>query len=62
MDRPPVTISELEAILSSGREHEIEVMPDGQIRAVPMGSANNAKPESKPLSWLASLAKNGEYY
>jgi hypothetical protein len=62
MSAPSVTISELEALMTSHEELDIEVMPDGSIRAVAKGSANNAKPDSKPLSWLASLAKHGEYY
>jgi len=37
------TIAELEAILSDPSEMEIEILPDGSIRAVPKGEANNAE-------------------
>jgi Uma2 family endonuclease len=42
MERP--TIEELERILASGEEPDIEIQSDGSIRAVPKGTANNAKP------------------
>lgn len=43
-ERPRPTIEELEAILASGEKLDIEIMPDGSIRAVPEGTAQNAKP------------------
>lgn len=39
-----VTIDELEALLNSEEELEIEIHPDGSIDAVPKGLANNATP------------------
>lgn len=36
------TIEELERILSSGEQPDIEIQPDGSIRAVPKGTAKNA--------------------
>jgi hypothetical protein len=62
MERPPVTLSELEAAMATTSDYEIEVLPDGSIRAVPIGTAVNAKPDSKPLTWLKSLAKNVDCY
>lgn len=38
------TIEELEAMLNSDEELEIEIQPDGSINAVPKGTARNAKP------------------
>lgn len=43
-DQPKPTIAELEAILDSSEELEIEILPDGSIHAVPRGTAQNAKP------------------
>jgi hypothetical protein len=39
-----ITIEELEAMLNSDEELDIEVQPDGSIVAVPKGLANNATP------------------
>lgn len=43
-DKPLPTIAELEAILSSTEEREIEIQPDGSILAVPKGTADNQQP------------------
>lgn len=43
-ERPKPTIEELEKILSSGEKPDIEIQPNGSIRAVPRGTAVNAKP------------------
>ena len=45
-----VTIGELEALLASDEKLDIEIQPDGSIRAVPAGTANNAKPTILKLS------------
>ena len=44
-ERQAPTIEELERILASGEPLDIEIQPDGSIRAVPKGTANNATPE-----------------
>lgn len=36
------TIEDLEDILSSGKEYDIELQPDGSIRAVEKGTAKDA--------------------
>lgn len=41
MDNKP-TIEDLEDILSSGKEYDIEIQPDGSIRAVEKGTAKDA--------------------
>lgn len=46
--KPLPTIAELEDILSSPEAREIEILPDGSIRAVPMGTKQDA--EVKPLT------------
>lgn len=51
------TIEELERILSSGEQLDIEIQPDGSIRAVPKGTANNA--DVKPITFKYAKA---EYY
>lgn len=42
--KPLPSIAELEAILSSPEAREIEILPDGSIHAVPMGTKQDAKP------------------
>lgn len=42
------TIEEIERILASGEPLDIEIQPDGSIKAVTKGTANNA--EVKPLT------------
>lgn len=51
------TIEELERILASGENPDIEIQPDGSIRAVPQGTANNA--DVKPITFKYAKA---EYY
>jgi len=43
-ERPRPTIAELEAILDDPEEMDIEIQPDGSIRAVPKGTKQDAKP------------------
>lgn len=43
-DKAP-SIEELEAILRSGEQPDIEIQPDGSILAVPQGTAKNAQPK-----------------
>lgn len=42
---PKPTIAEIEAILSSPEAMEIEILPDGSIRAVPIGTKQDADPK-----------------
>ncbi len=42
------TIDELERMLASNDPLEIEIQPDGSIRSVPKGTANNA--DVKPIT------------
>lgn len=44
-ERPRPTIAELEAIMNSSEAMEIEILPDGSIHAVPMGTKQNATPK-----------------
>jgi hypothetical protein len=39
------TIAELEAMLGSNEPLDIEIQPNGEVRAVPKGTANNATPK-----------------
>jgi len=41
-EKPKTTIDDLEAILKSGKEYDIEIQSDGSIKAVDKGTANNA--------------------
>jgi hypothetical protein len=43
MNKPLPTIEELERILSSPEEKEIEILPDGSIHAVPKGTKQDAE-------------------
>lgn len=54
-DPPKVTIEELERILSSGERPDIEIQPDGSIRAVPAGTAVNA--DIKPITFKYAVAE-----
>jgi hypothetical protein len=58
-DIPPKrpTIEELETMLASKEPLEIEIQPDGSIRAVPKGTAVNA--DVKPITMKYAVA---EYY
>lgn len=38
-DKPKPTIAELEAILNDPTEMDLEIMPNGEVRAVPKGTA-----------------------
>lgn len=51
------TIEDLERILASGENPDIEIQPDGSIRAVPKGTAVNA--DVKPITFRYAKA---EYY
>lgn len=43
-ERPKPTIAELEAILASDEDLELEIQPNGEVRAVPRGTKNDATP------------------
>lgn len=60
-DIPPkrVTIEELETMLASKEPLDIEIQPDGSIRAVPKGTAVNA--DVKPITMKYAVAV-AEYY
>ncbi len=49
------TIEELEAILNSEEEQAIEILPNGEVRAID----TKAKPKKKPLTLRENLG--GEY-
>lgn len=51
------TIEELERMLASNEPLDIEIQPDGSIRAVPEGTAKNA--DVKPITHKYAVA---EYY
>lgn len=51
------TIEELERMLASNEPLDIEIQPDGSIKAVPTGTANNA--DVKPITAKYAMA---EYY
>lgn len=51
------TIEELERMLASNEPIDIEIQPDGSVRAVPKGTANNA--DVKPITMKYAVA---EYY
>jgi hypothetical protein len=53
----PTTIEDIERILASDDEPDIEIQPDGSIRAVPKGT----KKDSKPKVITAKYA-TAEYY
>jgi hypothetical protein len=55
MSKP--TIAELEKILNSEQETEIEILPNGEVRAKGTGAAENAG--KKPLTMREDLG--GEY-
>jgi CHAT domain-containing protein len=57
MDQPKPTIAEIEAILSSPEAREIEILPDGSIHAVPMGTRKDAPHEIITAKYAAA-----EYY
>lgn len=55
---PTVSIAELEAILRGDcGPQEIEIMPNGEIRAVPFGTKQDAKPEVLTMKYAMA-----EYY
>jgi hypothetical protein len=56
-DSPKPTIEELEKMLASGEPLDIEIQPDGSIKAVPKGTAVNA--DVKPITFKYAKA---EYY
>jgi hypothetical protein len=56
-ERPRPTIEELERMLASKEELDIQLNPDGSISAVPKGTAVNA--EVKPITFKQAVA---EYY
>lgn len=56
-NQPKPSIEELERILASGEIPDIEIQPDGSIRAVPAGTAKDAK--VKPITFKYAVA---EYY
>jgi len=43
-EKPKISIAELENILSSEEEKEIQIQPDGSIIAVPKGTREDAVP------------------
>jgi hypothetical protein len=53
VEKPKPTIEELERILASGEPLDIEIQPDGSIKAVPKGTANNAHPQILELKHVA---------
>lgn len=55
MEKP--SIEELERMLSSGEPLDLEIQPDGSIRAVPEGAAK--KSDFKPITHKYAVA---EYY
>jgi len=55
MEKP--SIEELERILASGEPLDIEIQPDGSIKAVPEGRAHSA--DVKPITFKYAKA---EYY
>lgn len=55
MDKP--TIEELERMLANNEPLDIEIQPDGSIRAVPEGTA--LKRDFKPMTHKYAVA---EYY
>jgi len=57
MSRP--TIAQLEAILESEEEVEIEILPNGEVRAKGQTSAQDLGGRSKPLTMREDLG--GEY-
>lgn len=52
--RPKPTIAELEAILDSPEALELEILPDGSVHAVPMGTAKDAKPVILTSKYMAA--------
>ena len=50
-----ITIEALERILASDESPDIEIQPDGSIRAVPKGTANNA--DVKPITFKYAVAE-----
>lgn len=54
---PRPTIEELERMLASGEELDIEIQPDGSIRSVPKGTAKNATPKV-----ITAKYAQAEYY
>ena len=52
-----ITIEELETILASDAHPDIEIQPDGSIRAVPEGTAQNAEPKI-----ITAKYATAEYY
>lgn len=57
VERTRLTIEELERMLASGEPLEIEIQPDGSIKSVPQGTAQNA--DVKPITFKQAVA---EYY
>lgn len=50
------TIEELERILASNEPLDIEIQPDGSIRSVTKGTANNA--DVKPITLKQAIAEH----
>lgn len=51
-ERP--TIEELEKMLASNDPLDIEIQPDGSVRAVPDGTAQNSKPKILTVSEVSN--------
>lgn len=57
IERPRPTIEELERLLQSGKDMDIEIQPDGSIKAVPLGTKKDSN--FKPMTFKYATA---EYY